>query len=241
MLTEKTDHKPQKIDLSSFIKKTNFEIKYLKIYLESSTKSFGFREGALEEKMMMDIEEAPDNESFIFDLYEKEIGKLSSYFYHSSIVLIYTFLENTLYNICLIIQLETGSPLSYKNLAGNNIIKKSKDYLQIVAGIQFEQVNKPWDRITQFQKLRNDIVHQNSTISGNDESTKRQNETKLRRMFSKIEFDGDDFFLKDSSVPLEFIDLIDKFLQFIYEKVESTSFLVKIDERNKDFDSDIPF
>ena len=242
MLTEKINYKPHKIELASLIKKTDFEIKYLKIYLSSSTESLKIRESILKKEMQKDIDKKVDDESFIQDLYEKEVGKISSYFYHSSIVLIYTFLENSLYKICSEIQIETNSPLSYKDLSGNNIIKKSKYYLQITSGIEFTEANKLWDRITQFQKLRNDIVHQNSTISGSDEAVREKNEKNLKNMFPEIKIEESDFVLKDCSLPIEFIDLISDFLKFIYEKIESIPFLVKNnEEKPQDFDDSMPF
>lgn len=46
--------------------------------------------------MIADIDSRPDDEEILVDLFNKEISKLKSYFYYSSIVLVYTLLESSL-------------------------------------------------------------------------------------------------------------------------------------------------
>jgi len=233
MFTEKKDHNLIKIELRTLIKKNTYEIKYLKTYLSSSTESLMSRELELKEKMNSDVQDEPEDERILQSLYEKEISKVSSYFFHSSLVLIYSFFENALYNICTNIQSDIGANFSYKDLFGNNIIKKSKYYLELTTAINFEEANKNWDRITQFQKLRNYIIHQNSTIADKDQ-------IKFNNMFPTIEIVDDNFFIKDHSLAFEFLDVISEFLNFIYGKVHSTSFLGKAIEKQA-IDLDMPF
>ena len=147
--------------------------------------------------------------------------------------------------ICEKIQIEVDIVIGLNDLAGSNIIQKARRFLSKFVNIEFDQIDKEWIRITDFQKLRNLIVHQNSHIKNNSKE-----DHKILAQFNGIKLEKDNsFFIINADLLLEFLSRIEIFLINIYTQIENKSFrkfqLVKNDfifDNEYDFDLDnLPF
>ncbi len=218
--------------------RTNFEyeIRYLKKYFDLNTISVQRHKEELETSLLNEIELEPSKESLLIEFYQKEIQLITSYYYHSSIVLIYTVLENILTQICTQIQIETNNKFSVNLLGSRNNIEKTKDYLELTTKLEFRIIEGIWPRIGQFQKLRNIIVHQNSTFKDAIEMRK------LRNMFSEILISNDNksFYIPDNKLTDEFILKIEALVNVILGDIESKLFEINPRENNNQIEN-LPF
>ena len=214
------------IDLSDFTFKFKHELDYFKDYLKFNNDNFSKRRIQLDNFLKEDILEEPENESFFKEIYYMDYIKLPSYFYHSSLVSIYSFLEKSLNSICDTIQRETDFVIGIGDLNGTNIINRSRKFLSKVAKVDFSIVDKEWLRITDFQKLRNLIVHQNSQLQQFNQNISSSNDIKIISRFSGIEVDESNkfFYIKDKIVLSEFIILIEKFMTDIITQIKNRQF-----------------
>ena len=139
MLTKKKQPSEKYIDLQVFKDRVGYELKYLKSYVSDISESIHEKGEILEQKMGADIDSQPENEEVLVDLFKKEISKLKSYFYHSSIVLIYTLLESTLSHLSAEIRNSTSSKLLLEDLKDNNLIRKSLRYIHLTCDIDLKR------------------------------------------------------------------------------------------------------
>jgi hypothetical protein len=76
----------------------------------------------------------------------------------SLFIAIYALLETYLNEVCALIQREQKLKVSINDLAGNGIFR-AKDYLEKVLDFQFPASHKSWQRISNYNRLRNCFVH----------------------------------------------------------------------------------
>lgn len=147
MLTKKKSPIEKQIDLVSFRERTEYELKYLRNYVVDISEAISEKGDVLEATMISDIDSRPDDEEMLVDLFHKEISKLKSYFYHSSIVLVYTLLESSLSHLSSEIKTSTNSKLRLQDLNDNNIIRKSIRCIELTCDIDLKKEKKLYDRI----------------------------------------------------------------------------------------------
>lgn len=239
------DDYPIKISLDDSKYNFQHEISYFREYLTFNIEKLNIRKEQLDLLLNQDIQEDPDSEDFFKSFYYLDYIKIPSHFYNSSIVSLYTFFETNLNKICEKIQIEVDLVIGLNDLAGSNIIQKARKFLSKFVNIEFDQIDKEWIRITDFQKLRNLIVHQNSQIKNNSKE-----DHKILAQFNCIKLEKDNsFFITDAGLLLEFLSRIEIFLVNIYTQIEHKSFrkfqLVKNDfifNNEYDFElDDLPF
>lgn len=214
------------IDLDDLKNKFHHEIDYFKEYVKFNNDKLSSRRAQLDVFLKQDIQENPDNEIFLRDIYYMDYIKLPSYFYHSSIVSLYSLLENNLNNICDKIQMDTGFVIGLSDLSGSNIIQKARKFLSKFAKIDFMIVDKEWLRISDYQKLRNLIVHQNSQLKSFDLSEKESEDIKTTKKFNGIEIDKHSqiFYITKGEILLDFLALIEKFILSIISQIDDRRF-----------------
>jgi hypothetical protein len=76
----------------------------------------------------------------------------------STLVSVYSFLENTMRSICAILQEFNEYPIGQSDLTGDGI-QRSKLYLEKMARVDFNQINGVWANLQNLNLLRNCIVH----------------------------------------------------------------------------------
>jgi hypothetical protein len=229
MLTKKKLSIEKNIDLVSFKERTRYELKYLRNYVVDIGEAISEKGEDLEGKMISDIDSRPDDEEMLVDLFNKEISKLKSYFYHSSIVLVYTLLESSLSHLSTEIKNCTNSKLLLQDLSDNNLVRKSIRYIELTCDIDLKKEKRLYDRICEYQQLRNQIVHQNSRVKGNNPEALAKNAKALKATFSGVEinYESWDFHVTDNSLIEELVDTVDKFLNIAINKVSSQIFIVE--------------
>ena len=227
MFTKKDNLTEGKINLQELKTKFDLEISYLRKYFDLNKSSVKSHTDILEKKLLSDIYKNPEKESQLYQFYDEEIQLITSYYYHSSIVLVYTILENTLTQLCVHITNKTNNIFSIDFLANRDNIGKTKEYLELTTGLEFKKIEKLWPRIGMFQKLRNKIIHQNSTLKDKKEAGKMKN------MFKDIKFSSDDKLI------YEFIEKMEKLVDTLINDIKSKTFIII--EKAKIDNSDLPF
>ena len=178
--------------------------------------------------LRQDIQENPDNKELLHQIYYLDYVKIPSYFYNSSIVSLYSLLENSLNNLCDKIQSETNLVIRLNDLAGSNIIQKARKFLAKFANVDFSVVDKEWLRIVDFQKLRNLIVHQNAQLKNPDLNDNETEDYKILKRFESIDIDNSNriFYITDGKILIEFLSLIENFMSDVSSQISKRSFKI---------------
>ncbi|MBO2675934.1 hypothetical protein I6M53_14935 [Shewanella algae] len=92
----------------------------------------------------------------------------------STLVSVYSFLENSMNSLCLHLQRSHSYPVELNDLRGEGIVR-AKIYLEKLAGIDFTLINGEWSELIAFNKLRNCIVHSEGNIKASKNSTQLEN------------------------------------------------------------------
>ena len=95
----------------------------------------------------------------------------------STLVSVYSFLENSLNTLCRHLYKRNGYPIELDDLRGEGIVR-AKCYLEKLAGIDFSLMNGQWSIILSFNKVRNCIVHSEGNIKASKSSEKLENVVK---------------------------------------------------------------
>jgi len=229
MLTKKKSSIEKNINLVGFKERTEYELKYLRNYVVDISEAISEKGETLEGNMISDIDSRPDDEEMLVDLFHKEISKLKSYFYHSSIVLVYTLLESSLSHLSAEIKNCTNSKLMLQDLNDKNIIRKSIRYIELTCDVDLKKEKKLYDRVCEYQQLRNQIVHQNSRVKGNCPNELAKNAKALEVTFSGIEINKEswDFHIMDNNLIKELIDVVERFVGIAISQVETQVFIVE--------------
>lgn len=232
MLTKKDKTIEKKIDLYAFKRGLSFEFDYLHNYVTLMNSSVNERVDEFESKIISSLDNSQDESSQIDEMFFNETSKIKSYFYNSLIVMVYTVYESTLNKICVELNSNVKSKLDHENLNDRNAAKKFLLYLNLIADIDYLKDKKSHDRITEFQKLRNQIAHQNSTIKGKSEQDKKKNAIALKATFNRTENAiivnevTWDFYVDSISLVVEFIQVVRDYLFDIINMLEEKIFLI---------------
>jgi hypothetical protein len=150
-----------------------------------------------------------------FDNAEMYIKTKTLQLYYSSIIIsLYSFLEQTMQDLCIIT--EKKQALKIDDISGTGIFK-FKTYLEKVVSIDFTKINNEWNEISKYNHLRNLFVHTSNSIMDESITNKRKNsiqeikglEFKKNSEYIVIEFKNDN--------PIKnFIKIINDFMSKIY-------------------------
>jgi len=214
------ENKDIKINLDDFKVMFKHELSYIIEYFDFNLQKLEERKKELDNFLELDIQENPTLEYGLRGMYHLDYLKIPSYFYHSSIVTLYSLLENNLSFLCIKIQADTNLVIGLNDLTGHNLLEKARSFLVKVANIDFENVDKEWIRISDFQKLRNLIVHNNSQIKDRDSFEK------LLKKFNGIKTYElqNDFHIIDIKLIREFLSVIENFINKIILQIEERTF-----------------
>ncbi|GAA6133953.1 hypothetical protein NBRC116188_07420 [Oceaniserpentilla sp. 4NH20-0058] len=82
---------------------------------------------------------------------------------YTAILTLYSYLEDTLNQICDISKKNLVIEKSYKNFKGSGI-KRAKEYLKKEINVDFTCVNSEWSALSILNELRNCIMHGNGNL-----------------------------------------------------------------------------
>lgn len=127
----------------------------------------------------------------------------------STLVSVYSFLENSMNSLCRLLGTRHTYPVSLNDLRGEGIIR-AKDYLEKLAKVDFNALNDEWSHLMTLNKIRNCIVHSEGDIKASKSSTQLENVINATSGLSlrhekniKIEREYVDFCIKKVEVFLE--------------------------------------
>ena len=86
----------------------------------------------------------------------------------SFLIQIVTFIESTLFSICLQYEAVNNTKYSIQDLKGNSDMEKAKMYLSKSCGVTFEKLNPEWQFILVLKKLRNSLIHNQGHVKKNE-------------------------------------------------------------------------
>lgn len=139
---------------------------------------------------------------------------LPNYFNSSSLLLVFTFLEDTSRELGKVAKKLAGTRLGINDIYEQNDVKKVKIYLEKHIGINFSEVNESWCKIDHYIQVRNCIIHRNSKINEDGSNST----SKLKEYLEKehrIEFQEGVFSIKDPKYVEDFLDISFKYLSHI--------------------------
>lgn len=86
-----------------------------------------------------------------------------------------------------------------------------------------------YDRICEYQQLRNQIVHQNSRVKGNTPDALIKAAKALEATFSGIQINYESWYFNvtNNSLIKELVEVVEKFLGLAISKVNSQVFIVE--------------
>ena len=234
MFTKKENTKEISIELSLLKERFEYEIKYLREYLREylsfSVDSVDERIQKLASKMYEDTLKTPELEGMLQEIYEQENKAISSYLYHSSIVLVYTVFESTLAQICTELKFSAKIPFSFDEVGGGGNVMKALNYLKMSASLPKVEVEKITPKFGKFQQLRNSITHKNGRFSGKDEAAIEKQRKSFSQDFPCIELSPDQskFYIMSSKLVEDFIELVERAIGFIVDHIKEQIFVVEI-------------
>lgn len=82
----------------------------------------------------------------------------------SLFVTMYSFLEADLHHLCLDLQLAANLTIGPSEIAGKGITR-SQTYLKKIVGINFPDQDKTWSKISDYNQVRNCIVHSGGRVN----------------------------------------------------------------------------
>ncbi|WP_028889405.1 hypothetical protein [Tenacibaculum ovolyticum] len=191
-----------------------FDIESFKEYLKITNSS-------IDEKLKSYIKEYEviDDYEIASSLYDNEemyIKTNTLQLYYSSIIIsLYSFLEQTMLELCSIT--EKKKNLKIEDISGKGIFK-FKTYLEKVINIDFEPVNTEWKEICQYNHLRNLFVHNSNSFMKKSTSKRRINSIKEIKGLTFIDNTNNNILIEfENDITIRnFIRTINSFISKIY-------------------------
>lgn len=211
------------IDFPSIEMKLKTDLDYLKEYIHFNIKKLEERNEKLNNLLKEEKNEQPQFSDFFEKIYLQDKIRIPTYLYHSTLVSIYSLLEVALIEICDLIAVKTEFPIPLDQISGQNIIGKTRVFLSKVANINFRNLDTEWLQITQIQKLRNLIVHENACISTNSIS---KDLIQIIKKYGVIDTENEReyFYLTNPKILYETLDLTKTFLEILFIDIKKFTF-----------------
>ncbi|WP_163323002.1 hypothetical protein [Draconibacterium mangrovi] len=140
---------------------------------------------------------------------------------HSTFIASFSKFEHLFILLCKVTERGIFSKVKLKDINGKGI-QQCRNYLLKVVELDLEDVDKDWQTLLDYQKIRNLIVHNNATyIQNTDIPLEKQamHNYIVKNKNLRIKYDGTDLFqISDSKFILEFCDCAERFLIKILNK-----------------------
>lgn len=155
----------------------------------------------------------------IVEYYAEENSKIEEVniqlFRKSIIIMLYSFLENSLNSLCRHLKYLMDISIDLYDLRGSGIYR-AKKFLENLANIDFSNLNKEWEYLSNLNKIRNCLVHTGGNIY------RANNAENLRNIINgepALKIKNDKYIL----IEKEYIDMcivnIERFLKKLHRKV----------------------
>ena len=163
---------------------------------------------------------------FIIELIDEEYFKYEySYakvLYNSSFVTAYSLFESFFLKLCEHAKYQKNIKLNVNDVSGKGI-KQYKLFLNKVVGVDFTPFQTEWQEIRDYNKIRNYIVHNRSSIIKDSNRELQQQEDYFlvkKSIFLKIENEKfGTFYIDDKNYIIDFCALVNNFLLQMLESI----------------------
>lgn len=186
--------------------------------LESFGKYLKITDSFINDRLKKDLEDHDkydsETQELLYDPLDIYIKRNNLQFYYSSIIIsVYSYLEQTLLEICQVA--EVDRVIKIEDISGKGVLKFKK-YIEKVVGINFDNLNDEWNEITKINQLRNHFVHTSNSVLSKKESNNRINTIKEIKHLKITEFEEHYLIeFESSDVILFFIASVKKFIRGI--------------------------
>jgi hypothetical protein len=212
------------------------ELKDLEDYIDEISHDLIEKQQTLTNNYEKANKEVVESEDFdVHSFFENDIDKyfrvFPIYSYNPLLLTIYGQFENWLKRLCELDRSKGLSKIQVTDLAGNNLIEKSRRYLELVAELTLDEKDSTWLRITEIQKIRNLIAHNNASIKKNGRNIKNHELYKILSEDKRITFNEQhgDFYIRDKELLIEVIQLVKKYLFAVIDKLRLRKVVAKND------------
>lgn len=213
-----------KIDLTGIKTRQRIEPSYFRDYIQFNFEKLKEQKATFAKLKGEELNESIEHRSIIDQIYFEDELHLSSYYYHSTIVSLYSWLESMLIEICDTIVKQTGFAFTINDLSNKNISGSARTFLSKLTDIEFECVEKQWHEVTIFQKLRNCIVHNNSQI---DKDKVQPEIVKIIRKYGEIneQRTPSPFYLNNVDILNRLLNTAEYFIAYIVSQLDQMEFV----------------
>lgn len=195
------------------------ELKDLEDYINEVSHDLIEKQQTLTDKYEEANKRVVESEDFdVHSFFENDIDRyfrvFPIYSYNPLLLSIYGQFENWLKRLCELDRSKGLSLIGVTDLAGNNLIEKSRRYLELVAEVPLNEKDPSWLRIIEIQKIRNLLAHNNASIAKNGRNIKNHELYKTLSEDKRITFNeqNGDFYIRDKDFLIEVIQLVKKYL-----------------------------
>lgn len=123
-----------------------------------------------------DEDEYNDIIEFISDDIHEIENTFIDTFRKSTLVSLYSFLERQMHQLCKRVEKTNGLPIAVTDLKGEGVVR-SKRYLEKMVSVDLSSgdMNTLWSAISDFNKLRNQIVHEEGYVKSTNPPSSIEN------------------------------------------------------------------
>ncbi|WP_075591014.1 hypothetical protein [Labilibacter marinus] len=201
----------------------------IKEYVHETKSLIEKKHNELEEHVGGELEGIEDatTASNIIEFYNEDFNKYENTYtellMNSTFITAFSTFEHSFYRICQYAKNQKKAMVSVNDLSGNGIIVKCKKYIEKVIELDLSTLNKDWQELTYYNKIRNVLVHNAGSFK--KEKTKPIEKQELYSFITnnplikqKNEKHGY-FYIDNSQFIIEFCEKAEKYLLHIADLV----------------------
>ncbi|MFT5206913.1 MAG: hypothetical protein ACI9CF_000654 [Candidatus Omnitrophota bacterium] len=165
---------PQKNFGEMALEIARWDLGYISQYLDLVGSKLEENKAEFSEWYKENLKQLPDREMKYYkefhgdEFYERH--HVQPFLLHSMLLVsCMSLLENKLAEVCQEIRNLNNIELTLGDITGLGI-QRARVYLKKVIGVEFPDQDSTWHEITMYQKIRNYIIHQNSTLDDSESS-----------------------------------------------------------------------
>jgi len=211
------------------------EMEDFRNYIAELDENLKTKQKEVEEKYDEATKELSEEEQqMVHDYFEDDIHKyfrvFPIYTFNPLLISIYGYFESQLKKLCELDHRRGFSKIKVNDLAGNNYIEKSRNYLILIADINLESMDSIWKRIGEIQKIRNAITHQEANIiKDKTKPIEKQELYKVMKNDPRFKFDesNGDFYINQKEFILEVVEIAEKYLTGVCNQLAKTKIIAR--------------
>jgi hypothetical protein len=204
------------------------ELRYAKEYIVEHLGNITRLQKELDERIDETLKDSKEEDTHeIIDYYYEDINQLHTHypnlFFNSTLIWLYSFLESSLKETCEFVERRAKFKIQLNDF-GKEGIHRFEKYISKVLEIDTPELQRSWQRIKEFAKVRNLIVHNGASLV-TDRSKKELKDQPSYQLiksipYIKIDEQTKKFEITDAKYLFDFADLIASHLIPLIEVIE---------------------